>query len=89
MSLKYIWVANRSVGDIGLSYYLCAVPSENGIVYGLRVDKSTPGGVLVERGETPPVLDDIGCAMQMADVFAQGTVMPCALLETVDDYLSA
>jgi hypothetical protein len=88
MTQEYIWVANEQIEGYTLIYYLRAFPAQEGTAYGLRVDKSTPEGVLLEREETPAVLADISHAMRMAGAFAAGTVMPCTLLEMADDYLS-
>ena len=61
---------------------------EGGTLYGLRVDKSTPDGVLVEREETPALAESHDAAMAMAQAFAKGAVPPMVLLEMADEWCS-
>jgi hypothetical protein len=71
-----------------LDYYLQASETQEGeTIFGLRVDKSTPGGVLEEREETPAVTESRETALEMAKAFAKGSVSPIVLLEMVDDWL--
>jgi hypothetical protein len=71
-----------------LDYYLQSSTTEEGeTIFGLRVDKSTPGGVLEEREETPAVTNNRDTALEMAKAFAKGGVSPVVLLEMVDDWL--
>jgi len=77
-----------------LNYYLQQFTgTEAGLegvqLYGLRVDKSTPDGVLADRAETPPVTQNHSLAMEMANAFANGQVTPLVLLEIADDWLQS
>jgi len=56
-------------------------------LYGLRIDKSTPDGVLAEREETLAVTENHALIMEMAQAFAKGQVTPVVLLEMTDDWL--
>ena len=56
--------------------------------FGLRVEKSTLEGVIVEREETPAITDSRQSAMDIAKAFAAGSVPPSVLLEMVDEWCS-
>ena len=55
-------------------------------VYGVRVDKSTPEGVLNEREETMAITESHEEALQIANAFAKGCVPPVVLLEMADEW---
>lgn len=91
------WVSNAEITTENgerwiLDYYLQSHEMEEsddeapGKAYGLRVDKSTPEGVLIEREETRGITQDRAAAQVMAETFAQGTVPPSVLLEMVDEW---
>ena len=69
-----------------LEYYLQTIESPGGTIFGLRVDKSTLDGVLVEREETSATTEYEEQALAMIHAFAKGTVPPSVLLEMVDDW---
>ena len=70
-----------------LEYSLrCINGSGGGELYGLRVDKRSPTGALLEREETPALTDSRVEAIALAEAFAAGTVPPCVLLEMVDEW---
>lgn len=69
-----------------LEYFLqtCKRPGED-VFYGLKVEKSTTDGVLVEREETF-VTESYDEAVAMVTAFAKGTVPPRVLFEMVDEW---
>ena len=70
-----------------LGYYLQTFECPGGeTLYGLKVDKSTPDGVLVESEETFATTDNKDEALAMVEAFARGTVPPSVLLELVDEW---
>jgi len=70
-----------------LDYSLrCLTGPEGETLYGLRVDKRLPNGVLIEREETPGLTGSMEDAKTLAETFAAGTVPPCVLLEMVAEY---
>ena len=72
-----------------LDYYLQTYEClGSGTLYGMRVDKSTPLGVLVDSEETFATTDSRSDALAMIDAFARGTVPPSVLLEMVDEWES-
>ena len=74
-------------GQLLLDYALrCVTGPEGETLYGLRVDKRFPNGVLVEREETPGLTGSLEEASNLAEIFAAGTVPPCVLLEMVAEY---
>ena len=89
------WIASaeiRAESDVQwiLDYYLQRFESndegENSAeLYGIRIDKSTPEGVLHEREKTPAITECRDEAIAMARQFAKGTVPPATLLEMVDE----
>ncbi|MCL2217692.1 MAG: hypothetical protein FWB91_11835 [Defluviitaleaceae bacterium] len=84
------FVAKASIlTDCGTEWVLeYFVENHDGQFYSLRVDKSTPDGVLVEREETPAMTENHEEAMAMAEAFAQGSVPPVVLLEMADEWHS-
>ena len=58
---------------------------EGGELYGLRVDKRSQTGMLLEREETPALTESLGEVTALAKAFAAGTVFPDFLLEMVDE----
>ena len=64
----------------------CIFKPEGGELYGLRVDKRAPTGMLLEREETPALTESLGEATALAKAFAAGTVFPDFLLEMVDEW---
>ena len=74
-------------GSLLLEYFLRLwTGQEDEVLYGLRVDKRSPDGVLIEREETPALTGSIEEATALAKRFAKGTVPPCVLLEMVDEW---
>jgi hypothetical protein len=72
-----------------LHYFLQSFDGENGEEYfGIRIDKSTPEGVLEEREETPAITENREAALHMAKAFAKGSVPPVVLLEMTDEWFS-
>jgi len=72
-----------------LEYFLQEYESEeSNKVFGVRVNKSTPDGVLVETEETPAISDVREEVLAMAKAFAKGTVPPVTLLEIADEWHS-
>jgi len=70
-----------------LDYALRLIPGPEGeALYGLRVDKRSSDGVLLEREETPILTGSLEEAKALAETFAAGTVPPCVLLEMVAEY---
>jgi len=88
------WVAKAEIRTKSgenwvLNYYLQNFDGENGEkFYGLRIDKSTPDGVLDEREETLAITESYEEAMIMAKAFAKGSVPPVTLLEMTDEWHS-
>lgn len=73
-----------------LEYYIRQYTgAEDEILYGLRVDKRSTEGVLIEREETPALTGSLQEATSLAERFAAGTVPPCTLLELVDEWHEA
>jgi len=73
--------------QVALEYAVrCIVGPEGETLYGLRVDKRSLAGVLIEREETPGLTGSMDEATVLAETFAAGTVPPCVLLEMVADY---
>ena len=60
---------------------------EEEALYGLRVDKRTTQGQLVEREETSAITASLEVAKALAEAFAAGTVTPCVLQEMVHEWL--
>lgn len=76
-------------GPLVLEYFLCHFTGEEGeALYGLRVDKRSPNGVLIEREDTPALTGSLDDATSLANTFAKGTVPPCVLNEMVDEWLN-
>jgi len=72
---------------VELEYFVrCITGPEGEALYGLRVDKRQPGGDLIEREETEALTGSIDEATVLAEAFAEGTVMPCVLLEMVEEW---
>ena len=70
-----------------LEYFLRSFTGPEGeALYGLRVDMRRPDGELVERNETEPLTGSIEEATVLAEAFAAGTVMPCVLIEMVEEW---
>lgn len=86
------WIASAEIQPADdekwvLDYFLQSSDVENGEkIYGLRIDKSTPSGVLFEREETPALTDSRDIALRMAQAFAAGCVPPVTLLEMADEW---
>ena len=70
-----------------LEYFLQNKGDDSGLL-GLRVDKSTPDGVLVERCETAGLTPCRDTIMKMVDAFAKGTVPPSVLMEMTAEWCS-
>jgi len=92
--LKDEWVAkveykNESGENWVLDYFLKNVDGEGGEnLYGLRIDKSTPEGVLHESEETFAITECRENALIMVKAFAKGSVPPLTLLEMADEWQS-
>ena len=72
-----------------LDYYLQTYEClSNERLYGMKVNKNTLEGVLVETEETFATTDNRSDALTMVNAFARGTVSPCVLLEMVDEWES-
>ena len=70
-----------------LEYYIYQKAGLGGRpLYGLRVDKRSLDGELLEREETPSITSSLEEVMALANAFATGTVPPCVLLEMVDEW---
>jgi len=88
------WVAkteyqNESGETWALNYFLKRFSGEDDeVLYGLKIDKSTPEGVLHESEETFAVTDCRDDALIMANAFAKGSVQPVTLLEMADEWQS-
>jgi hypothetical protein len=79
----------ESGGEWVLEYFLQGFEGDGGEkYYGLRIDKSTPEGVLEEREETLAITESRDEALIIANAFAKGSVPPVTLLEMADDWLS-
>ena len=64
-----------------LEYSLrCITGPQDEDFYGLRVDKRSLDGLLLEREETPAFTNSLSEATALAETFAAGTVPPCVLL---------
>ena len=73
-----------------LEYYLQCYEGLGGEqLYSLRIDKSTPDGVLAEREETFALTESYKSAFEMAVAFYRGTVPPSVLLEMADEWCSS
>jgi len=87
------WVAaaeiqTESGENWALNYYVQEFSGEDEQFFGLRIDKSTPEGVLHESEETLAITDSHAKAVAMAQFFAKGSVTPIVLLEMVDEWQS-
>ena len=72
-----------------LEYSLrCITGPQGEDFYGLRVDKRSQDGTLLEREETPAFTSSLSEATALANTFAVGTVPPCVLLEMLDECYS-
>ena len=70
-----------------LHYYLQSVETRgDNTLYGIKVEKSTLDGVLVESEETFATTESRDEALAMIEAFSRGTVPPSVLLEMVDDW---
>lgn len=73
-----------------LSYYVPVFSGEDGEeIFGLRVEKKSPEGDLLESEETPPLTADRDEIFAMARAFARGSVPPVTLLEMADEWAGA
>lgn len=68
-----------------LEYYLTTCSTPSGNIFGIRVDKSTLDGVLVERDSTSTT-ESQDEALAMIYTFAKGTVPPSTLIEMTDEW---
>ncbi|MCL1882292.1 MAG: DUF6514 family protein [Defluviitaleaceae bacterium] len=88
------WVANANMHTDAdehwvLDYYLQFYHGENGEkLYGLRIDKSSPSGVLHEQEETLAITENQEEILILAKAFARGSVPPVTLLELTDEWHS-
>jgi hypothetical protein len=72
-----------------LDYYLQKFNgSEGKQCYGLRVEKSSLEGELLEHEETRAITENREAALAMTEAFAKGSVPPVTLLEMADEWLS-
>jgi len=70
-----------------LDYYIQTYEGRGGHeIYGLKINKSTPDGVLIESEETFATTETYAEVVAMAKAFAKGTVPPVVLLEMVDEW---
>ena len=73
-----------------LDYYIEEfADSEGSKLLGLRVDKSTPDGVLFEREDTGAITECFETASKIVKTLARGTVTPSVLLEITDDLIES
>ena len=92
--LKDEWVSSaeyqtESGENRVLNYFLKHFCGEGGeTLYGLKIDKSTPEGVLCESEETFALTECRDDALIMAKAFAKGSVPPVTLLEMADEWQS-
>lgn len=87
------WVARADfITDGGenwvLEYYLQAFETEDAgaEIFGLKIEKNTPGGVPHETEETGAIFESKEDALIMAKAFAKGSVPPVTLLEMTDEW---
>ena len=80
--------ATRNViTTITLEYYLHhSLSPDNEDQYGLRVDKTNHAGSVTDSAETPAFTNSLSKAINLAERFAAGTVMPCVLQELTDEW---
>ena len=72
---------------MALDYFILSFTGPEGeALYGLRVDKSSLSGTLVEREETEAVTGSFKEITAIAEAFAAGTVPPCVLHEMVYEW---
>lgn len=72
-----------------LEYYIQTYDSADyGNVYGIKVDKCTMDGQVVESEETFGTTDKKHHALEMVNAFHKGVVPPSVLLEMVDEWES-
>jgi len=72
-----------------MKYYLRTIVGEGGKhFYALRVDQCDEAGTTEQTDATPAFTSSLDEAKALAERFARGTVMPCVLLEMVDDWAS-
>ena len=87
MTIAHATIHPEDGEPLVLEYFLRLLTGqEDEVLYGLRVDKRTPGGMLLEREETPALTGSLEDATTLAKTFAKGTVPPCVLLEMVDEW---
>jgi len=55
-------------------------------LYGLKIDKSTSGGEILESDTTYAITEDYGIAQEIAKAFASGMVFPITMAEMVDEW---
>jgi hypothetical protein len=88
------WVASAELRTEGgefwvLDYFLQEFDGkENTNFFGLRIDKSTATGEILEREETNAITESRDEILIMAKAFAKGSVPPVTLLEMTDDWQS-
>jgi len=72
-----------------LQYFLQTYQSSDMTqMYGVRVEKLSSEGKLLESKETFAITDDRDKALKVIDFLASGDVPPCVLMEMVHDWLS-
>ncbi|MCL2456483.1 MAG: DUF6514 family protein [Defluviitaleaceae bacterium] len=88
------WIARADlVSECGekwvLDYYLQHFDGEGDEkFFGLRIDKNSPTGELIEREETFAITESRDDAIIMINAFAKGSVPPVTLLEMADEWYS-
>jgi len=70
-----------------LDFYIKSIETPDGDnFYGIKVNRSTPEGVLTESDEAFTT-ENKNEALAMAKALAKGKVLPITLLEIVDDWM--
>jgi hypothetical protein len=87
------WVADaRIIKDTGeacvLVYYI-SIMGDDIPLYGLKVEKRSETGQLLETETTPALTASHEEAVRLARFFAKGSVPPCTLLEMTDEVFAS
>jgi len=73
-------------GEEWVLEYFLQTKGDSSEFFGLRVDKSTPDGVLVERSETAAISKCRDTVMTMINAFSKGSVPPSVLPEMTEEW---
>jgi len=70
-----------------LDFYLQSLEAVDGDnLYGVKIHRSTTGGLFIESDETFTTIDNRDEALAMVKNFAKGKVLPISLFEVVEDW---